>query len=91
MGQQVGAASETLFPSPERRGVSTTTYKGNDRELAVIGAELDAEDQVVHLLASLPETYSTLVTALEASENVPSMEVVIDRLIYEERKAKDHS
>ena len=60
-------------------------------ELAVIGDELDEEDWVVHLLASLPEMYSTLVTALEASENVPSMQVVIDRLIYEERKAKDRS
>ena len=58
-------------------------------ELAVIEAPLDEEDQVVHLLASLPESYDTLVTALEANERVPSMEIVIDRLLYEERKASE--
>ena len=58
-------------------------------ELAVIGAPLDEEDQVVHLLASLPESYDTLVTALEANEKVPSMEIVIDRLLYEEKKASE--
>ena len=58
-------------------------------ELAVVGAQLDEEDRVVHLLASLPESYDTLVTALEASEKLPSMEIVIDRLLYEERKSRD--
>ena len=57
--------------------------------LTVIGAPLDDEDKVVHLLASLPESYDTLVTALEANEKVPTMEVVIDRLSYEERKVKE--
>ena len=56
-------------------------------DLAVVGAPIDNEDQVVYLLASLPESYDTLVTALEANEKVPSMETVIDRLTYEERKA----
>ena len=46
---------------------------------------MNDEDRVVRLLASLPEGFSTLVTALEASEKVPSMEVVIDRLLYEEK------
>ena len=41
----------------------------------------------MQLLASLPESYDTLGTALEASENVPS--IVIDRLIYEEKKVVD--
>ena len=59
-------------------------------ELAVIGAQLDEEDCVVHLLARLPESYDTLVTALEASEKVPTMEVVINRLLYEEKKSRDH-
>ena len=58
-------------------------------ELVVVGAQLDEEDRVVHLLASLPESYDTLVTVLEASEKVPSMEIVIDRLLYEERKSRD--
>ena len=31
-------------------------------ELAAIGGNLDEEDRVVHLLASLPESYDTLVT-----------------------------
>ena len=58
-------------------------------ELDAIGAPMDEEDRVVQLLASLSESYDTLVTALEASENVPSMAIVIDRLIYEEKKVKD--
>ena len=58
-------------------------------ELAVIEAPMSEEDKVVHLLTSLPESYDTLVTALEANEKVPSMEVVIDCLIYEEKKAKE--
>ena len=40
--------------------------------LAVIGDAVSEEDRVVHLLASLPESYNVLVTALEAqSENIP--------------------
>ena len=40
------------------------------------------EDRVVHLLASL-------VTALEASPDVPKMDVVTEKLLYEESKLKD--
>ena len=36
-------------------------------ELSVIGDSLNEEDRVVHLLASHPESYDMLVTALEAS------------------------
>ena len=40
--------------------------------LAVIGDTVSEEDRVVHLLASLPELYNVLVTALEAqSEKTP--------------------
>ncbi len=40
--------------------------------LAVIGDAVSEEDRVVHLLASLSESFNVLVTALEAqSENVP--------------------
>ncbi len=35
-------------------------------EMAVIGDPVEEEDRVVHLLASLPEDYNMLVTALEA-------------------------
>ena len=59
-------------------------------ELAVIGDAVSEEDQVVHLLASLPATYDMLVTALEAqSENVPKWELVTERLRHEEQKQEE--
>ena len=58
-------------------------------ELAVIGDPVQEEDQVIHLLAGLPESYSMLVTALEANADVPKMDVVMERLLHEERKQKD--
>ena len=58
-------------------------------ELAVIGDLVKEEDRVVHLLASLPESYNMLVTALEANPDVPQMEVVTERLLHEERKQMD--
>ena len=57
-------------------------------ELAVIGDAVDDEDRVINLLASLPDTYSTLVTALEALDKVPSWEAVTERLLHEEEKFK---
>ena len=59
------------------------------KELAVICDLVKEEDRVVHLLASLPESYSMLVTALEANSDVPQMEVVTERLLHEERKQMD--
>ena len=55
-------------------------------ELSVIGDNIDDEDRVIYLLASLPESYKLLVTALEANTNVPNMETVIERLLHEEQK-----
>ena len=43
---------------------------------------------MVSLLASLPESYDMLVTALEANVNVPRMDVVTERLLHAERKQK---
>ena len=40
----------------------------------------------MYLLASLPESFGVLVTVLEASPEVPKMEVVTERLLHEERK-----
>jgi len=40
-------------------------------ELAVIGAPVEDEDKVVTLLASLPDSYNVLVTALEDNATVP--------------------
>ena len=60
-------------------------------ELAVIGAPMEDEDKVVTLLASLPDSYNVLVTALEANSEVPKMEIVTERLLHEERKLQDRS
>ena len=58
--------------------------------LAVIDAPVSDEDKVVHLLASLPNSFNILVTALEAnSEAVLKMENVTERLLYEEQKMKE--
>lgn len=58
-------------------------------ELAVIGAPIEEEDKVVTLLASLPDKFNMLVTALEADSEVPSMEIVTERLFHEENKLKE--
>ena len=51
--------------------------------LAVIGDAVSKEDRVVHLLASLSESFNMLVTALEAqSENIPKWELVTERLLH---------
>ena len=55
-------------------------------KLSIIGDAISKEDCVVCLLASLPDSFNTLVIALEANTEVPTMEVVIERLLYEERK-----
>ena len=57
-------------------------------ELSIIGDPLDEENQVVHLLASLPESYDMLVTALEASPEVPELEIVTERLLHEGNQAE---
>ena len=57
--------------------------------MAAIDDPITEEDRVVHLLASLPESYDILVTALEASVEVPKMEIVTERLLHEERKIKE--
>lgn len=60
-------------------------------ELAVVGDAMEDEDRVISLLASLPSSYSTLVTALEAAENVPTWEVVSEKLLHEEHKSSEIS
>ncbi len=56
--------------------------------LAAIDSPLKEEDKVVYLLASLPDSFSVLVTALEASPDVPKMDMVTERLLHEERKMR---
>ena len=57
-------------------------------ELSVVGDPISEEDHVVHLLASLPDAFNMLVTALEANAEVPKMEIVTERLLHEEQKVK---
>ena len=54
--------------------------------LAVVDTPLSKEDRVVYLLESLPDSFCVFISALEASSEVPKMEVVTERLLYEERK-----
>ena len=58
-------------------------------ELSIIGDTLDEENQVVHILVSLAESYDMLVTILEASPEVPKLEIVAERLLHEETKQRD--
>ena len=58
-------------------------------ELAIVGDPIEEEDRVVHLLASLPESFNMLVTALEASSEVPKLETVTERLLHKERKRNE--
>ena len=57
-------------------------------ELSIIGDPLDEENQVAHLLASLSESYM-VVTALEASPEVPKLEMVTERLLHEKTKQRE--
>ena len=59
-------------------------------QLSIVGDTITDEDRVVYLLASLPKSFSTLVTALESNPVVPDMEIVIERLMHEERKFKNY-
>jgi len=60
-------------------------------ELAVLGDAVPAEDRVINLLASLPDSYSTLVTALEAKDSVPTWEAVTQLLLHEEQKLSENN
>ena len=50
-------------------------------EMAIVGDAIEEEDRVVYLLASLPDPFNTLVTALEVNEDVPETEVVTEQLL----------
>ena len=54
--------------------------------LAAIGAPISEEGQVVTLLKSLPKSYPTLVTALEARSDKISLKYVQQALVHEEQK-----
>ena len=73
-------------------GTSMEAHIKNMKELtdrlAAINALIAEEDQVVTLLGSLPPSYSTLVTALEARD-VISLSYVQQSLIREEQRIKE--
>ena len=60
-------------------------------ELTVMDDPVKEEDHVVYLLASLLECYNVLVTALEASPEVPAFAVVTEHLLHEESEMKNCS
>ena len=60
-------------------------------DLTVIGDNIDDEDWVIYLLASLPDSYEMLVTALEANTEVLNVETVIEWLLHKERKSNKAS
>jgi len=56
-------------------------------ELSAIKVDISKEDQVVTLLRSLPETYATVVTALEAQKpETLTLEFVQNSLLNKEQK-----
>jgi hypothetical protein len=59
-------------------------------QLAAIGSPI-SEDQVVTLLGSLPPSYSTLVTALEARTDDLKFDFVQQALVHEEQKLNEQS
>ena len=73
-----------------KEGTSMETHLKHMKEitdrLASIGAPISEEDQVVTLLGSLPPSYSTIVTALEARVDNVNLPFVQQALIDEEHK-----
>lgn len=57
-------------------------------QMAVINCEISQEDQVVTLLGSLPRSYATLVTTLEARQDELDLVAVQQALIHEDMKLK---
>ena len=79
------------FRTEMKDGTSIETHLKHMKEitdkLASIGAPISEEDQVVTLLGSLPQSYSTLVTALEArTDDDLKLAHVQQALIHEEMK-----
>ena len=60
-------------------------------KLAAIGAPISEEDQVVTLSGSLPKSFATLVTAIEARMDGVSLDYVQQALIHEEMKQSELS
>ena len=78
------------FRCEMKEGMSINEHLKNMKELtdkiAAVGTAIEEEDQVVTLLGSLPPSYSTIVTALEARIDDLTLTFVQQALINEEQK-----
>ena len=78
------------FRAEMKEGTSIEAHLKDMKEitdkLAAIGSAISEEDQVVTLLGSLPRSYATLVTALEARVDDVRLTHVREALIHEEQK-----
>ena len=83
------------FRSEMKEGTSVDQHlkhmKDITDKLAAIGAPVSEEDQVVTLLGSLPKSFATLVTAIEARMDGVSLDYVQQALIHEEMKQSELS
>ena len=83
------------FRSEMKEGTSVDQHlrhmKDITDKLAAIGAPISEEDQVVTLLGSLPRSFATLVTAIEARMDGVSLDYVQQALIHEEMKQSELS
>ena len=68
--------------------VAHQSYNRTFEALAVIGDPVTEDDEVVHLIASLNNSFNMLVIALKANVDVPEKEV--ERLLNEKRKISNN-
>ena len=83
------------FRSEMKEGTSVDQHlkhmKDITDKLAAIGAPISEEDQVVTLLESLPRSFATLVTAIEARMDGVSLDYIQQAVIQEEIKQSELS
>ena len=90
LGKQTVSQEEAVLYDTGTRKEHINSMTEIFRELAVVAEPVWEEDHVVHLLASLPDSYDMLVTAMESgAETVPPLETVTEKLLKEERKLKE--
>ena len=58
-------------------------------ELSIVGNPTKENLLVVHLLTSIPLSYDFLITALADNEDVPTLELVAERLLHENLNLKE--
>lgn len=90
-GNKAGFVPQTTLVEIEGQRLGSGVMTELLDALSVAGENVSEEDQLVYLLARLPESYSVLVTALEANEDVPKLDVVTEHILHQERKLKYRS